>query len=178
MQYTKRSPKVELNIDIIRHIVLNSIRSYVRKFSNKYGKNLVICCDNRKYWRKDVFPFYKASRKKIRDASGFDWKTIFDSIQVLKEEFNQILPYKIVDSEGAEADDVIAALTEKYSSNENILILSSDKDFVQLQKFSGVQQYSPIMERFIGTDNPAKYVLEHIICGDRGDGIPNILHLI
>jgi hypothetical protein len=174
MNYSTKN--VSLDENLIRHIIINSIRSYVNQFSQSYGKNIVICCDNRKYWRKEVFPFYKSHRKKDRDASSIDWKAIFDIAGGIKEELKSFLPYKVLDVEGAEADDIIAVLTKRFSPTEKVLILSSDKDYVQLQKYGkNVQQYSPIMKRFIHTDSPNQYIKEHIIRGDKGDGIPNFL---
>lgn len=167
-------PKAKIQEDLVRHIVLNSLRSYIKQFKSKYG-NMVICCDSKKYWRRDVFPFYKSNRRKDREKSDFDWNLIFESLNKIRDELKQNFPYRVLEVEGAEADDIIAVLTARMSSSEDILILSSDKDFVQLQKYSGVQQYSPILKRFIRTDDPHLFVKEHILKGDRGDGIPNFL---
>jgi hypothetical protein len=174
MQQINSNPKVKLDENLIRHMVLNSLRSYIRQFKEKYG-NIIICCDSKKYWRRDVFPFYKSNRKKARDESGFDWTLIFETLNKIRDELKENFPYKVIDVEGAEADDVIGVLSARLSSSEDILILSSDKDFVQLQKYSNVTQYSPILKRFVTADDPHLYVKEHIIKGDRGDGIPNFL---
>lgn len=174
MQQINSNPKVKLDENLIRHMVLNSLRSYVKQFKEKYG-DIIICCDSKKYWRRDVFPFYKSNRKKARDESGFDWTLIFETLNKIRDELKENFPYKVIDVEGAEADDVIGVLSARLSSSEDILILSSDKDFVQLQKYSNVTQYSPILKRFVKVDNPHLYVKEHIIKGDRGDGIPNFL---
>lgn len=174
MQQINSNPKVKLDENLIRHMVLNSLRSYVRQFKEKYGE-IIICCDSKKFWRRDVFPFYKSNRKKARDESGFDWTLIFETLNKIRDELKENFPYKVIDVEGAEADDVIGVLSARLSPSEDILILSSDKDFVQLQKYSNVTQYSPILKRFVKADNPHLYVKEHIIRGDRGDGIPNFL---
>jgi hypothetical protein len=174
MQQINGNAKTKIEEDLVRHIVLNSLRSYTKQFKSKYGK-LVICCDSKKYWRREVFPFYKSNRRKARDASDFDWTLIFETLNKIRDELKQFFPYPVIEVEGAEADDVIAVLASKYSKTENVLILSSDKDFVQLQKFDNVQQYSPILKRFIKTENPQLFIKEHIIKGDRGDGVPNFL---
>jgi len=174
MQQINSNPKVKLDENLIRHMVLNSLRSYVKQFKEKYGE-IIICCDSKKFWRRDVFPFYKSNRKKARDESGFDWTLIFETLNKIRDELKENFPYKVIDVEGAEADDVIGVLSARLSPSEDILILSSDKDFVQLQKYSNVTQYSPILKRFVKADNPHLYVKEHIIRGDRGDGIPNFL---
>jgi 5'-3' exonuclease len=155
-------------------MAINTIRSNVKQFKSKYP-NVILCCDSKKYWRKEYFPFYKSQRKHDREASGYDWGMIFDTLNKIRDEFKVNFPYKVIDVEGAEADDVIAVLTARLSPHGNILILSSDKDFAQLQKYPNVSQYSPILKRFIKIDNPKTFIREHIIKGDRGDGIPNFL---
>ena len=175
MQHLKHVAKSnELNEDLIRHMCINTIRASVKQFKSKYP-NVVLCCDNKKYWRKEFFPFYKSQRKSDREASGYDWGLIFDTLNKIRDEFKKSFPYKVLDVEGAEADDVIAVLTARLSAHGSVLILSSDKDFGQLQKYSNVTQYSPILKRFIKIDNPKTFIREHIIKGDRGDGIPNFL---
>lgn len=174
MQHINGDPKFKIEEALVRHLVLNSLRSYIKQFKSKYG-HVVICCDSKKYWRRDVFPFYKSNRKKSRDASEFDWGIIFECLNKIRDELKLYFPYRVLEVEGAEADDIIAVLTARYSASEDVLILSSDKDFVQLQKYENVQQYSPILKRFIRTEDPHMFVKEHIIKGDRGDGIPNFL---
>lgn len=174
MQQIGSNPKVKLDEDLIRHMVLNSLRSYARQFKQKYG-DIVICCDSKKYWRRDVFPFYKANRKKDREKSDFDWTLIFETLNKIREELKENFPYRVLEVEGAEADDIIAVLAGRSSPSEEVLILSSDKDFVQLQKYQNVLQYSPILKRYVKAEDPIMYVKEHIIRGDRGDGIPNFL---
>jgi 5'-3' exonuclease len=174
MQQINSNPKMKLDENLIRHMVLNSLRSYITQFKEKYGE-VIIACDNKRFWRRDVFPLYKANRKKAREESGFDWTLIFETLNKIREELKQHFPYKVIDVDGAEADDVIGVLAARIAPHEEVLILSSDKDFVQLQKYSNVKQYSPILKRYVETDDPKKYIKEHIIRGDRGDGIPNFL---
>lgn len=174
MQQINSSPKIKLDENLIRHMVLNSLRSYIKQFKEKYGE-IVIACDSKRSWRKDFFPFYKSNRKKAREESGLDWTLIFETLGKIREELKENFPYKVIEVEGAEADDIIGVLAARKAPHEEILILSSDKDFVQLQKYPNVIQYSPIMKRFVKTDDPHKFVKEHILRGDKGDGIPNFL---
>lgn len=174
MVQINNNPKAKLEESLIRHIVLNSIRSYAKQYRSKYGE-IVICCDNKKYWRREVFPFYKSNRKKDREKSGFDWALIFDTLNKIKQELKDNFPYKVLDVDGAEADDIIAVLAARYSAHEDVLILSSDKDLIQLQKYPNVKQYSPILKKFVSTSDPQLYLREHILKGDKGDGIPNFL---
>lgn len=165
---------VDLEINLLRHMVLNTLRSYHTKFKREFGE-MVIACDNKKYWRKEIFPHYKANRKKAREDSGYDWNLIFDAINTIKKELKEIFPYKVIEVESSEADDIIATLC-KTQRNEPILIISGDHDFIQLQKYDNVKQYSPIQKKFVVSPMSSdKVVLEHIIKGDKGDGIPNVL---
>lgn len=165
---------VDLEINLLRHMVLNTLRSYHTKFKREFGE-MVIACDNKKYWRKEIFPHYKANRKKAREDSGYDWNLIFDAINTIKKELKDIFPYKVIEVESSEADDIIATLC-KTQRNEPILIISGDHDFIQLQKYDNVKQYSPIQKKFVVSPMSSdKVVLEHIIKGDKGDGIPNVL---
>jgi len=162
----------EVNADLVRHMVLNSIRMYRTKFVKNYGE-LVLCYDSKHYWRKDFFPQYKSNRKKMREASNFDWETIFDTLNLLKEELKENFPYKILEVYGAEADDIIAIICE--SEKEDIMIISGDKDFIQLHKYKNVRQWNPVQKKMLNGKNPELYLKEHIIKGDRSDGIPNVL---
>lgn len=160
--------------DLVRHMVLNSIRNFKSRFSN-YGE-LVICCDDKNYWRKQMFPYYKANRKKSREASSLDWNMIFNTLSMIKEEVKENFPYVVLQVESAEADDLIATMVDRYGNNgEKIMIVSGDKDFAQLQRYKNVSQYSPITKKMIKVDDPMEYLFEHVIRGDSGDGVPNIL---
>jgi len=158
---------------LFRHMVLNSLKSFRQKFK-EYG-DIVIACDDRNYWRKQVFPYYKANRKKARDKSEIDWNTIFEYFGKIKAEIRDNFPYRMIQVDSAEADDVIATLVNQFHDDENILILSGDKDFVQLHRFKNVKQYDPVRKKFITHDDPTKFLFEHIMKGDAGDGVPNIL---
>jgi hypothetical protein len=178
MQPGLKSDGIDENM--IRHMVLNSLRMYNVKFKDKYGK-MVICADDKKYWRRDMFPYYKASRKKNREESPYDWNLIFETLNRVRDEIRENFPYKVIQVDKTEADDIIGTICHyhgkelKNEDDEKILILSSDKDFMQLQKFVNVEQYSPMAKKFLKESNPVKFLREHIIKGDRGDGIPNIL---
>ena len=160
--------------NMIRHIIISCILSYKRKFGNEYGA-LVFCCDGRNYWRKQIFPHYKANRKKQRESNGLDWKIIFDSLNNIRTELKENMPYRLIEIDTAEADDVIATIVKKFHNSEPILILSGDRDFIALQKYPGVKQYSPVQKLFVSSDDPIVYLKEKILSGDPGDGVPNFL---
>jgi 5'-3' exonuclease len=174
-----------LNENLVRHMVLTGLRSYEKQFSLQYG-DLVLAYDSKHYWRKEVFPYYKQNRKKDREASELDWNAIFEVLNKIRDEIKVYFPYKVVEVYGAEADDVICTLCKHQAKvniqlqkegqqKEKILILSGDKDFIQLQKYPFVKQFNPILKKEIKHDDPKSYVLEHVIKGDKSDGIPNFL---
>jgi hypothetical protein len=159
-------------------MVLNSLRSYRQKYGAQYGE-LVIATDTGYSWRKGFFPYYKANRKKDRDESTLDWESIFEGLREIKHDLREYFPYRVIEVDGAEADDVIGVLVHKFGSDlpgsEQIIILSGDKDFKQLQTYLNVDHYDPVRKRSLSESDPEGYLIEHIIKGDKGDGIPNVL---
>ena len=163
----------EVDEGMVRHMILNSIRMYRQQFHQEYGE-VVLTYDSKHYWRREVFPQYKAGRKKGREKDNKDWDSIFSVLNKIKAEFKDNLPYKYLEVYGAEADDIIATLCKNYQ-DKKIMIISGDKDFIQLQKYSNVQQYSPILKKYVNGHDPDLYIKEHILKGDTSDGVPNVL---
>jgi 5'-3' exonuclease len=163
------------NEGLLRHFILNSLRSYNQKFKDKYGE-LVIACDDKNYSRKEIYPYYKANRKKDRDASDLDWSSLFHSLNKIREEIKEHFGFRVIQVPHVEADDIIASLCDEYgNTHEKILIVSGDKDFRQLQSYMNVEQYDPTRKKFIQEKNPERYLKEHIMRGDPGDAIPSFL---
>ena len=162
----------EVSEDMLRHMILNSVRNYQKKYAPDYGE-IVLCTDSSHTWRKDFYPLYKANRKKTRDASDLDWKMLFDTLQKVKEEIRDNFPYRYMYVEQCEADDIIAILVKH--AREKVMIVSGDKDFQQLHKYDYVKQWSPNLNKLITCDDPDMFLKEHILTGDKSDGIPNIL---
>jgi 5'-3' exonuclease len=174
VQVTK-DPDKKVNETLVRHMILNTLRFYRKKFREEYGE-FILCCDSRHYWRKDVFPNYKANRKKDRASSDLDWGNIFEFLNRIKQELIDIFPYMVLEVYGAEADDIIAVIIKnKPTTSSKDLILSSDKDFIQLHSIQDTYQFSPVTKKFIKHKDPVAYLYEHIIKGDRSDGVPNVL---
>ena len=170
--------KIVMDENMLRHMILNTIRSNLVKFRSEYGDDLVIACDDKNYWRKSYFPYYKANRKKSRDSSDLDWNNIFQSLNKIRDEIRDNFPYRTIQVESAEADDIIGTLCSEFGQElggDPILIISGDKDFVQLQKYANVTQYDPTRKRWLKNQKPTEYLYEHIIRGDAGDGVPNFL---
>ena len=169
--------KLDMDENLIRHMILNSIRMYRAKFRQRFGE-VVICMDGRKNWRFDAFPNYKFKRKDARKESKMDWNELFRITNMVLDEIRENFPYKVIEHERCEADDVIAVLcedTQEFGRNQQVVIVSSDKDFVQLQKYDNISQYSPMKKKFIKEDTPRRQLMELIMKGDQADGIPNVL---
>ena len=163
--------------NLIRHMILNSIRMYRQKFHREYGE-VVVVADGAGNWRKEAYPQYKANRKKSRDESTIDWNEVFRIINMVRDEIRDNFPYKVMHQYGCEADDVIAQIaleTQEFGKHEPVMIVSADKDFIQLQKYDNIKQFSPMTKKFVKHDNPRLYMMEHIFRGDGGDGVPNVL---
>ena len=167
----------ELSENLVKHIILNNLRMYRKKYPESQHGKLVICCDSYS-WRKDVFPEYKANRKTTRSKDKHDWTMIFDLIESTLIDLRTNFPYAVIKIDSAEADDIIGALTIEKSTpliGEDVVIVSADKDFIQLQKYGHVVQWSPMFNKAVKDDNPVKYIFEHILKGDSSDGVPNVL---
>ncbi len=168
--------RMDMNEDTIRHMILNSIRMHVKKHKDEYGQ-VVIACDGGS-WRRDVFPQYKWARRNNRTESSLDFDLIFKCLNMVREEISLNMPYKVVHIPNVEADDIIGTLveqTQEFGQHEDVMIISADKDFIQLQKYGNVKQYSPMTKKFIKDENPHSYLFEHVLKGDSSDGIPNVL---
>lgn len=166
---------IKIEEDLLRHMILNSIRGYNAKFRAEYGE-MIIACDDKRYWRRELFPYYKANRKKDREKSEIDWNAVFEVLNKVREELKTFFPYRVIQVDTAEADDIIGSLCHEFgNTNEKILIISGDKDFKQLQSYLNVRQYDPVRKKFLEENNPDRYLKEHIMKGDRGDGVPNFL---
>ena len=163
-----------LDEGMVRHMILNTVRSLNSKYRNTYGQ-LVIAADGPHNWRRTYFPNYKIRRRLNQSKSTLDWSSIYSCMNTVREELKEYFPYPVVHVEGCEADDVIATLTNTFTKNgEKVLILSGDKDFRQLHN-GLVTQFDPTRKKFLTVDDPKEVLKEHIITGDSGDDIPNVL---
>lgn len=170
---------IDIDENVIRHMFLNSVRANRKKFNSEYGE-IVICADGKNTWRKEAYPYYKANRKKTRDKSDIDWNNLFGIMNNIRDEMKEFFPYKVIHIDHCEADDIIGTIchqdgTELNIGGEKHLVLSADKDFIQLQIYANIDQYDPIRKRWLADKNPVQFLEEHILKGDTGDGVPNIL---
>ena len=173
MMNLKMNNSKTVDESMVRHMILNSIRMYRTEHYSEYGE-VVLTWDSKHSWRRDYFPEYKASRRKGREESDLDWNEIFGTLNKIRSEIKKNFPYKYLEVFGAEADDIIGFLCEE-TRDEKIMIISGDKDFIQLQKYPNVTQWSPITKKQVNGFDPTIYLKEHILKGDTSDGVPNVL---
>lgn len=179
MHKTIKDSSKEDAINIIRHVILSGILAYKRKYSKEYGK-IVIACDGPSYWRREVFKEYKGNRKKDRDNNSIlDWSLIFEALALVRQELIDYFPYNVIHLDRCEADDIIACLTKEYRTElgkqEPIMIISSDVDMNQLQKYNEVSQYSPMTKKLIKVNRKQinEYLINTFVKGQKKDGIPS-----
>ena len=173
MMNLKMNNSKTVDESMVRHMILNSIRMYRTEHYSEYGE-VVLTWDSKHSWRRDYFPEYKASRRKGREESDLNWDDIFGTLNKIRNEIRENFPYKYLEVFGAEADDIIGFLCEE-NRDEKIMIISGDKDFIQLQKYPNVTQWSPITKKQVNGFDPTIYLKEHILKGDTSDGVPNVL---
>ena len=156
--------------------VIEELLENYRLYRGKYH-TMVICIDDHSipYWRKSLYPEYKAQRKTQRDESEINFKEVYKHIDLLIRVLNDYTPFKAIGVPGAEADDIIGVLTKKFSKAESILILSPDKDFKQLHKFGDVKQYSAITNEWVVNNDPERWERIHCCLGDAADNVPRIV---
>ena len=174
-------------VNIIRHAFLTTLKGYKQKFMGEYGSELVLLADGDSYWRKDIFPEYKFSRKKQREDSDMPWDKVNECKKILLEEMKKYSPYRILIHPKAEADDLFAILVRYVAAkrvdetalfdaeSERVIMCASDGDLKQLHSKT-VRQHSPMTKTFVTLDGvkPEAFLREKILTGDSGDGIPNV----
>ena len=174
MMQLRISETKQVDEGMVRHMILNSVRNYVMQFKSDYVESdvdVILAWDSKHYWRRDYYPQYKAGRRKGRQESNLDWNEIFEVTNKVRDEIKENLPYKSVEVYGAEADDIIAVVSNSY---DKVMIVSSDKDFIQLHN-NNVKQWSPVTKQEVNGHDPDTYIKEHVLKGDSGDGVPNVL---
>lgn len=140
--------------------------------------------------RKAIFSGYKAGRgmKRMTNFSCFkDKNEEYKSLLYQSGKFKKyldILPVSQIHVEGLEADDIVGFLaTRGKKENEEIVIMSTDKDFLQLLNPT-VKMYNPIKNMIINevimkknySDNvpPQNFVLMRTVLGDTSDNLSGV----
>jgi hypothetical protein len=169
---TEKENRID-TIELARESILNSLRGIARKFKSEYGE-MVICVDDKTSWRSTHFPYYKENRKKLKEESLINWGKVYLNMYSVLKEIKENFHYRIVRYDTAEADDVMAVLALNIDGSH--VVVSKDKDMVQLTSNQNIKVYSPLNEgNFMSQENLDYYIFKHIVKGDTGDGITNIL---
>lgn len=128
----------------------------------------------RRNFRHDIYSQYKANRPEPPE----DLIPQFPLIREVCNAFNVAM----IEQEGYEADDLIAAYVDEAQRNDTqVTIVSSDKDLMQLVR-GGVEMLDPIKDRIIGRQQviekfgvpPEKVIEVQALAGDSVDNIPGI----
>lgn len=172
---------------------LNGISTIIENSTGLiYPSNMVdtvIAKDSRlvKSFRYSLYPEYKLTRKIQRSKrSQYKIGPVFEELytNVFPSIFDNHTMQLMVD--GAEGDDVIASLAKSQKLSEDydkIVLISSDRDFLQLQTDRPVQQYDiqgelivPRLKRGneVISITPKQALLIKIISGDTSDNIKPI----
>lgn len=154
------------NINSVSREFFRRVEDIESKFETIYGKAIIVG-DCGSSWRKQIYPAYKANRAKDGDET---WKEIGTILRELSSIVKSKFPF--FEFESLEADDIIGWFAR--SAKKPMLIISSDRDFLQLQANEHVKQYSTIQGKWVITNNPKEALLEKILRGDTSDNIPSI----
>ena len=161
--------------EMIRHMIFNILRKQNVTHRDEFGE-MIVCFDSKNNWRREVFPEYKASRRKGRKNSVHDWETIFKRLDEVHQEVKEYSPFRTIQVERCEADDIIGTLCEKHMTPDPILIVSPDTDFIQLQRYPNVRQFSNLQKKWLEPKvDPITDLEEKVLRGDTGDGVPNVM---
>jgi len=160
--------------NLFRHLIITGLIGFKSMFHVKIN-DIILAFDHPVNWRKKKFEYYKQNRKKGREESNIDWEAFFGLINQFQDELIDLFPFQGIYCKYAEADDIIATIVERCQDDE-FIIVSSDKDFYQLQKYKNVlYQWSTYHKSRVDIRNPKLDLLLKVMNGDAGDGIPNIL---
>jgi len=132
----------------------------------------VIFDHSSKTFRNDIYPAYKANRPELPE----DLRPQFPLTREATRAFN----IACIETEGYEADDIIASLSCKArDAGGSVTIISSDKDLMQLIG-DGVNMLDPMKNKLIGPDEvfekfgvaPNRVVDVQSLAGDSVDNVP------
>jgi hypothetical protein len=172
----------ELAGEHFEELVRDSVKMTFQKIFNILEWNqetetdILFAKDGKRLWRKSrLFNEYKFHRKAARDASSVDFRLVFKVFDRVWEELKQVLPFRFINLENVETDDIIyEAIMTEMDKYDKFQIYSTDADFRQLLRHKKVELYNPMMRKFIESADPEYDLFEKIIRGDKSDGIPNI----
>lgn len=161
--------------------VLRSLGSYRKKYPSA---EIIVTWDGSSKRRKELFPDYKANRpmngSSMATNGGSNGASPFDPVHWLRD----LLPFlgvKQAWNPGEEADDVIAALVRGHLGEKRVVIISTDRDLLQLVS-PRVRVFLPNVERMMdaaAVEEEYGVAPDHIvdlraIDGDTSDNIPGV----
>lgn len=172
------------NPEFVSHLVFTNVLYTAQKFGAWTGNPMVMALDSKPYWRTKYyadnrlkfaeyknpkFEKYKGNREKDDTIPWDAIYQVYTSVMVSLRDFSDFF---VVGVDGAEADDVIAVATKHYSAlGQDVIVVSSDKDFKQLNRPPHVKVWDPIKKMFIPTMNIEHWKRVHALMGDKGDNI-------
>lgn len=162
--------------------MLNVICSHIDMFS-PFANEIVVCLDDnsgRGNWRKKIYPMYKAQRTKFRNSfTSFSFTDAYHNFDKFTDIMQKSNFFKVIDVDTCEADDIILVIAKHAAdAGEKVLILSPDKDFIQLQTNPNVFQYSWMTNKMVecrDEESMNEWLMEHVCLGDSGDNVPRIV---
>jgi 5'-3' exonuclease len=143
-------------------MILNAAEEHMREIYRQFRpSSFFFACDDSTYWRKEIFPDYKAQRVET------PMKLL---VRRAAEEFKNKHAKFCVQVKRAEADDVIYVATQVLTGLK--IIVSTDRDFLQLLS-AEVKLFNPMSHGFRTMEHCREFALfMKSIRGDPSDNIP------
>lgn len=150
---------------------LRMVIGYLKRLNVTLDDTVIIAQDFGS-WRKAIDKTYKAQRKDFRESFEEKewWEERYREFNNLYEQLKIATPWHFIKIYKCEADDVISVGCRYYPDNE-LIIVSSDKDLEMLAQYEHVKIFSPITKKFKVIKNPMKVLLDKI----QGDISDNLL---
>ena len=159
--------------DILRHVFIKNIISYVKEFK---PDRVYIAIDLGQSWRKQLSSIYKGQRKAARQKQDVDWDAFYGMMNKVTTELKENFPFYVLGIDTIEADDIIAHLVATEDSYVEKIMITCDRDYIQLLQHPNTKLYEPIRRKFIESINPLHDLEIKICSGDKSDNIPAIAH--
>lgn len=154
--------------EFVTELIFKEMITYIAKFSieNKVD-GIMVACDSPHVWRKDIFPSYKSAS----NHEDVYYDECIRAANLCKDFFRECTNSQILEVPRAEADDIIGVFCNESENVENI-IMSSDKDFIQLLSET-TSLYSPTQKEWRKSEDPQFDLFVKCIRGDRNDCVPS-----
>jgi len=143
------------------YTTMSMIIACLKELKTALNDTIIFALDGKNSWRKDYDKEYKANRREAREKHDIDWNYWFSEYDKLKQNLRENTPFRLIQIDRMEADDVIAVATRYYKDKECIIV-SSDSDYEQLTCFPNVKVFSPVSKKFKIVKNPYKLLAKKI----------------